>query len=283
MTHDAHDIDDILAEIVTLPSLPGTITRVREMLDDPDCSLHQVGEVISTDPGIALKTLRLVNSAQYGTRNPVSSVEQAVALLGAKVVRNLVLSAAIFDQLRGGTDQFLRHSIACGLAMEMLAGASPGVALDPDEAFVYGVLHDIGVVVFQEFMPDRHLAATTLAERKGIPLFQAEREVIGVDHAALGARLARHWRLPQELVDAVAGHHDLERASAPNRELAALLGLADFIVNVSGITSGLCVPPPLAAGAEETIRIPRPEVPAVIDSFFMALPNVDELVAAALC
>lgn len=282
MTHDARDIDDILAEIVTLPSLPGTITRVREMLDDPDCSLHHVGEVISTDPGIALKTLRLVNSAQYGTRNSVSSVEQAVALLGAKVVRNLVLSAAIFDQLRGGTDQFLRHSIACGLAMEMLAGSSPGIALDPDEAFVYGVLHDIGVVIFQEFLPDRHKEAVRLAERTGIPLFQAEREIIGMDHAALGGRLARHWRLPQELVDAVAGHHDLEPAGPQNRELAALLGLADYIVNASGITSGPSIPPLLAAGAEEIIRIPRAEIPSVIDSFFAALPNVDELVATAL-
>lgn len=282
MSSDATDIDDILSEIVTLPSLPGTITRVREMLDDPECSLHQVGEVISTDPGIAIKALRLVNSAQYGTRNPVTSVEQAVALLGVKVVRNLVLSAAIFDQLQSGTNEFIRHSICCGLAMEMLAGASPGVALDPDEAFVYGVIHDIGMVIFHEFMPTQHQNARQLAVAKNIPLFLAEQDVLGVDHAALGGRLARHWRLPQQIVEAVAGHHDIHRASDANKPLAALLSTADYLVNASGITAHDAPRAPLNDEVAVLMGIPPEELPAVVDSFFMALPNVDELVETAL-
>jgi len=277
------DIDLILSEIVTLPSLPGTIERVLHKLDDPECSLREIGQMISTDPAIALKTLRLVNSAQYGTRNPVTSVENAVTFLGAKVIKNLVLSAAVFDQLNKGTDQFVRHSIVCGIAMEMLVSEKSSlVQIAPDEAFVFGVLHDVGNIVFQEFLSEQWQAALDKAREEDVPLYMAEREIVGLDHAMMGARLAQHWRLPPELVNAIGGHHDVSECSdAAYRPLAALLGVADYICHASGIP-GISRPmPAVSPEAWEASGLKSADMPAIVDAFFQALPNVDELVEMA--
>jgi HD-like signal output (HDOD) protein len=279
---DPLDIDYILSDIVTLPSLPGTITRVLSLLDDPNCSMHEVGQLVSTDPAIALKTLRLINSAQYGTRNKVTSVEQAVVLLGAKVIKNLVLSAAVFEHLSKGTDQFLSHSISCGIAMEMLAEACPRVNLAADEAFVYGVLHDVGMIIYQEFMPDQYTKAMDVAIRRNIPLYEAEQEIIGVDHAELGGRLAQQWHLPDKLIGAIAGHHDLSKCTTEDQKgIAALLSVADYICNVCGISSGPCPTPIVSQEAWASAGFLGQDIPIILEQFYFALPNVDELVDTA--
>ena len=102
MSHP-RNIDHLLEEIVSLPSLPGIVMRVIDLLDRPGSSLEEVGHLISTDPGLALKTLRLANSAHYGVREKLTSVEHAVVYLGEKVIKNLVFAATVFDTLRKGT------------------------------------------------------------------------------------------------------------------------------------------------------------------------------------
>lgn len=277
------EIDYLLEEVVTLPSLPATVARITQMLESPDCSLSEVGKAIATDPAIALKTLRLVNSAYYGLREKVTSVEHAVTLLGIKVVKNLVFTATVFDTLKS-SGNFLRHSIACGMAMRTLAERHPRPLPieSPDEAFIFGLLHDIGKIIFEQFLSEEYLAVTENCREQHKPSYEVEGEIIGVDHAEMGGRLAEKWKLADPLVDAIAGHHDLSKCKDPAMaEVTSLLCTADFIC----VACGLGVQPNDIATAPEAVwtaaGLSCEDMPVILNAFFETLPSLDELVSAA--
>jgi len=278
-----HNIDSILEEIITLPSLPATVTRVTKLVSAPDSSLSDVAKAIQTDPALAIKTLRLVNSAYYGLAHKVTSVDHAVALLGMKVIKNLVFTATVFDTFNKGTDALLRHSVSCGVAMRIFIAQLPDrAAMEPEEAFVFGLLHDVGKIILEQFLPKEMESAHLLSRANKIPLHEAERRVVGVDHAELGGRLALQWGLSPELVDSIGGHHNLAAsASGPARSLAATIAIADFVCNCSGIVAS----PKSVIHIEDEMwdasGIPPSAFPELLGQFFDSLHNVDELIDMA--
>lgn len=274
------DIEYLLEEVITLPSLPRTVAHISELVTDPECSLAAVAKAISADPSIALKTLRLVNSAFYGLRSRVSTVEHAVVLLGLKVIKNLVFTATVFDALKGGVDSLLKHSVACGVAMRVLTEHGEGAQVDSaEEAFIYGLLHDIGMIIFDQYLPKEAELVRVACEGRNVCRFEAEREIIGVDHAMVGARLAQKWKLPDSIVMVVAGHHDLDLCTDPAlKRVTATLSVADYLCASCGM--------PSYAGA--TVRVDKrawaaagftgESTPAMVGAFFESLPNIDELI-----
>lgn len=275
-----YNIDSLLDEIVTLPSLPSTVTRVTGLVNAPDSSLADVAKAIQSDPALAIKTLRLVNSAYYGLANKVTSVDHAVALLGMKVIKNLAFTATVFDAFHKGTGDLLRHSVSCGVAMRVLVSGHPELrAMDPEEALVFGLLHDVGKIILEQFLPKEVESAHLLSRTNQIPLFEAERQIIGVDHAELGSRLAQQWGLSKELVGAIGGHHSLaECADESARRLAATIAVADFLCNASGIMSAPKSIIHIAEDMWETAGIEASDYPALLDRFFGSLDSVDELI-----
>ena len=277
------DIETLLDEVVTLPSLPSSVSRITELINDPTSNLTDVAYVIQTDPALALKTLRLVNSAYYGIGQKVNTVEHAVTMLGIKVIRNLAYTAAVFETFKRGSNDLLHHSVATGIAMRSLVDQSACRGMiDPDEAFVYGLLHDVGKILIYEFLPKETEAATLMSHARNIPIFEAEREVIGVDHAALGSQLIEKWGLSEQLGAAIAGHHDLSACAEPtHRRLAAALGIADYICGASGIPAAsksvLCV----SDGHWAAAGINNRAIPAILDRFFASLGFVEELMRLA--
>lgn len=276
------NIDYLLEEIITLPSLPATLARIVQLLNDPDSSLAEVGKAITGDPAIALKTLRLANSASYGLRERVTSVEHAVTLLGVKVIQNLVLTATVFDTLSSGASLLFRHSIAVGLAARSVirAGVS-GLALQPDEAFVYGLLHDIGKIILEDYLSDDLVQSEELSRSRNVPAYVAELEVIGADHAEVGGRLAKNWRLPDSITAAILAHHDLTRCEDEEHlRYAALLNAADSICIAAGLPSydGAVANDPGEAWA--LLNVEGPKVPVILDDFFASMPEVEELTEA---
>jgi len=276
-------IDHLLEEVVTLPSLPDTVIRVTELVNSPDCSLAEVGKAISADPGLALKTLRLVNSAYYGVRQEVTSIEHAVVLLGEKVIKNLVFTAMVFDKFKVGAGHFLRHCVASGIAMRSLAQAVPlENQPEPDELFIYGLLHDVGRIVFHEFLADEYAQALGVAHEKRLPLYQAEREVLQTDHAEMGGRLAKNWKLPEPMPEAIAHHHDAAACDTlATVELAAMLSIADHMCALSGFPSepGVCTD--VTPEAWQAFGVDSAQIPAILDRFLDNLPAVDELLRLA--
>lgn len=280
-----YDIEYLLEEVVTLPSLPDTVVRVSRMADDPKTTLREVATVIAADPALALKTLRLVNSAYYGLGQQITTIEHAVVLLGSKVIKNLALTATVFDTFKSANHRFLRHSVACALVMRALAedkefAAAPIVT--GDEAFVFGLLHDIGKVVLQEYLPEEaeKIPALVLVHHKS--WYEAETGLLGVDHAQIGAKLAEKWKLSPMLANAIAAHHDLERCpDDTSRVLAASIAVADYICGACGLHSYLN-PQYRVSDAVWELAGARPNlVPKLLDSFFAAYPAVDELVGLA--
>ena len=277
------DIDTLLDEIITLPSLPSIIGKINKLLENPETPLGEVGQVVSTDPAISLKTLRLINSAYYALREKVTSVEHAVVMLGSKVVRNLVLTATVFDNMKGGADSFIRHSICCGIAMEVLARHHrSALPLQADEAFVFGLLHDVGKVIFLQYLPEECELVLKQMQDEHIPMYVAERTVIGADHSAIGSQLALRWKLPDPLVQAIAGHHELELCLDDGaRMLAANLAVADYICHASGMTDAPGNSPVVDDETWAASGLTSKDMPKILGEFFEALPNVDELVKLA--
>ncbi|HOE66101.1 MAG TPA: HDOD domain-containing protein [Candidatus Hydrogenedentes bacterium] len=278
-----YDIETLLDGIITLPSLPHVVERVDELLGDPDRSLGEVGKVIATDPSIALKTLRLVNSAYYGLQNRVTSVEHAVALLGAKVIKNLVLTATVFDTFKTTTSQMLRHSVACGTAMGVLARRhAPPLSVTTEEAFVFGLLHDIGKIIIEEFLPQECAEARALCVAQRMPEYQAERIILGIDHAELGSRLAVKWKLPPAIIEAIAGHHDLAKCQDPSMlGFAATLCIADYICVASGFSASESAIALVPDSLWSAVSFTSLDLPDVLDAFFGSLSSLDELASVA--
>ncbi|GMV93016.1 MAG: hypothetical protein AMXMBFR82_27940 [Candidatus Hydrogenedentota bacterium] len=275
-----YNIDSLLDEIVTLPSLPSSVTRITQLVNAPDSSLSDVAKAIQADPALAIKTLRLVNSAYYGLSHKVTSVDHAVALLGMKVIKNLAFTATVFDTFHKGTGALLRHSVSCGVAMRILIAGHPELhTMDQDEAFVFGLLHDVGKIILEQFLPKEVESAQLLSRAKEIPLYEAERSIIGVDHAELGSRLAQQWGLSKELVGAIAGHHSL--AACPSeaaRGLAATTAVADYICNMSGIGSALKSTGYIGDEMWDAAGFAISDYPKLLDEFFGSLDSVDELI-----
>ena len=278
------DIDTLLDEVVTLPSMPATLAPIMELLDDPECNLGEVAGVISSDPSIALKTLRLVNSAYYGLGQEVTTIEHAVVLLGVKVIRNLALTATVFDTMKGSPNRFLKHCVGCGVAMRALAEASPLAkhVASADEAFVYGLLHDIGKVILGEYLAEEYAKIAELCREGGLAWYQAEQERIGVDHAILGARLAEKWKLSKSIVDAIAGHHDVGQVEEDGRLVTATLGVADYVVSASGLPSHKDPVFNISEDLWAYSAIDSKMTPQILERFFESFPTIGELLVIAV-
>lgn len=273
-----YDIETLLDEVVTLPSLPDTVERLTELIDSPDCPLSEVARVISSDPALAIKTLRLINSAYYGLSNKVTTIEHAVVLLGAKVIKNLALTATVFDSMSKTASTFLAHCVGCGVAMGVFsrAGAAGKMIASGDEAFLFGLLHDIGRIIFVETMPREYAEVIAAAQRRSIPLWQAERELIGVDHAELGGRLAQRWRLNPPMVDAISGHHEPAKIGPDFQCIAAALGLADYTAYESGMP---CYEGVHGFAADELwplAQVGPHNLPSILEDYFELFPAIQE-------
>lgn len=228
---------ELVACVEKLASLPAAYHRIRELLDDPDSSVHQVADAVASDPGITARVLRVVNSVLYGFPGQVETVSRAVNLMGMQQIHDLVLSTAIigaFSGIRPARMHMTRYWQDCvfrGLAARACA-KQLGTG-DPERMFVEGLLADIGHLVMYQANPEAASAAFETARTRQVPLHEAELKHLGCTHAEVGAALASAWHLPNgfataigaQLMPALGGHHVTE---------AALIHLANQIVATEG-------------------------------------------------
>ncbi|MCX8065163.1 MAG: HDOD domain-containing protein [Candidatus Hydrogenedentes bacterium] len=276
-----YTVESLLEEIVTLPSLPSTVQRVLSMLSDPNTRLSDLSRIISLDPSISLKLLRLVNSAYYGLGQKVTSIEHAVVLLGTKVVKNLVLTASVFTQLGGKAKKLVLHSIATGIAMDAIASVCPlGEHYSKgDTAFVFGLLHDIGKVILGEYLKKHWECVCKLAEEEKGTWIALEQRVIGVDHAEVGGKISQQWKLSEELWEAVRWHHEPWNASSDKtRTISASLCIADYITRVSGLITHPHKIYPLEPEVWELAGVKNNLLLRILDTYFNNQVFINELV-----
>ena len=193
-----------------LPSLPEVVNHLMRSLGDERADVDTLAQHINSDPAIVARLLAAANSAASGLSTRIYSAKQAFLVLGADRVTSIILASALsyrYDTRSSGFDTRLLwcHSLGVASCAQVLAEE---VGIDPDLAFTGGLLHDIGQLLMFVASPLNYVQALELHHHQELSLIAAERSLFGYDHAAAGGELARWWKLPSEIVDAIAAHHE---------------------------------------------------------------------------
>jgi putative nucleotidyltransferase with HDIG domain len=259
---------ELITGALDLPSLPEVVMRAIELVNDPEASAIDIGRVLSEDSALTARLLKIVNSPFYGFPSRIDTVSRAITVIGTLDLLDLILATSVVKMFSGvpndlvSMDSFWKHSLYAGVVARLLAARSkqPNV----EHFFVAGLLHDLGSLVIYRKLPELAREALLRARYNGVVLQQAEQELLGFDHAMVGAELMRMWKLPASLVEAVEFHHD--PSQAPNHPLiTAIVHVADVVA--SAIRSGTGASeaaPPLDPSAWDRIGLPPLAIEALL-------------------
>ncbi len=253
-----------VTKALDLISLPDVYLKLKNILDHPDFSMAKVAVVISQDPAITLRLLRLVNSSYFGLRTKVETVDRAVTLLGTDQILDLVLTTSVAQSFNGlvtevmDMPKFWRRSVNCAIIARLLAYASEGC--DGERLFVAGLLHDIGHLVMYKTIPELSLDAINAAKENEEPVFKTERFFTGFDYAKVGSFIMQKWDLPRSLCETTEFHVEPQKSEKYPLEtalvhIASLLSQTDddtdfdngalkvdpLAWNVTGLTLEQCI------------------------------------------
>ncbi len=230
----------ILRSLVELPPMPNIILKAGEIMEDPDSSLKELSGVIEHDQAIVARVLALANSAYYGLSGLVSSIQHASILLGQKTLGELITIAAssrlLSKKLKGyqlNPGDLWKHSLAVALGSRIIA-EKKNVELGGD-AFIAGLLHDAGKIILDPYVLERKKEFKKFQKTGKQTFIEAEKEILGFDHAEVMSRAARFWRYPEAQSTAIRYHHYPLRSG--NSELAFIVHLADFTAKEAGFSS----------------------------------------------
>ncbi|MEN6317566.1 MAG: HDOD domain-containing protein [Syntrophaceae bacterium] len=234
--------DEILKSVKNIPAFPAVALKVMELIDDPDFSLMDLADIIKYDQAISANILRICNSAYFGLRYKVETIRDAVMRLGQQNIIRAVQAA--------GVSRFYKNAKGYGIEASKLWEHSVGVALmsqilskrifhcEDARLYATSLLHDIGKVIMGEFVDQSFLKIYSLVSEKGISFLEAEEEVIGINHAELGGKIASHWNFPADMRDAIIYHHRPDLMPDGGSQSAWLVYLADQACIMMGIGLG---------------------------------------------
>ncbi|MGI6435208.1 MAG: HDOD domain-containing protein [Syntrophomonadaceae bacterium] len=264
------NMDDIIAAVNDLPALPHVVFQIMDLTDDPRATAQDVGKVISQDQGLTAKVLRLANSAYYGYSRKVATASEATVLLGFATIRSIVIAASMSDilnrELTGyalGPGDLWKHSFGTAMASRYIAQKSRFEAIEV--AYTAGLLHDIGKVILNKFMKEIYHEVVEEATQCQISFLEAEKRVLGFNHALIGSRVARKWKLPADIVEAIAFHHDPGGAEK-NAHLTAVVHISDALCSSLGLgvgADGMLYP--VSKNAMELLRFGGNDIEIIVE------------------
>lgn len=238
--------------------------RVLEVAQDPEAGVADLKNVVEGDPALSARVLRIVNSAAFGLRHRVTNLHQAISYLGFSQVRNLALTASVAEIFRTdgaiGTyrrSALWRHLVAVAVCARMVA-VRVGRP-DFEDAFVAGLLHDVGLIL-EDQHAHRQFERVIHSLEGATSLCAVEKEHMGFDHCMLGERVAQQWSFPHAVTGAIAYHHNSERYRGEDAEIVHSVAVANSICTMKGISSvgrKLVAPP---AGAFRALRLGREDI-----------------------
>jgi putative nucleotidyltransferase with HDIG domain len=255
----ALSLDHLVSQIGSLPTLPSILQKVTELVNNPKTSAIQLSRLILDDQALTARLLRLVNSPFYGFPRRISTVTEAVTILGFHAVRNLLVTATVVELLRGPESKefspakLWEHAVGTAVAAGLLARYTRHE--DREEIFVAGLLHDVGKLVIYQFFPKEFVKALLLSRSEDVHLRVAEQRLLGFTHDQAGSLLAERWKLPVRLCEAVAFHHRPDLAQTAKRE-AAIIHLADLLCRALALgLGGDDAVPPLSEAAWQRLGL----------------------------
>ena len=236
----------------TLPTLPGIIKKLTQLSENDKTSVQEMARLVSSDQVLSARILGLVNSPSYGLYR-VSTISNAMILLGVNVVKSLAMSSSILEIMEKNNIGLWEHSLAVGVASNLIA-KKLGLP-ESEEIATAGLLHDIGKVVITLNCPKEEARVREIAVERHIFTIDAEREILGVDHAEVGGWLGKSWFLPEKLIEPISFHHDVEM-SQNHRTKTAVVHVAEVLSKASGFgDSGDPFVPDLQIAAWDMLKL----------------------------
>jgi putative nucleotidyltransferase with HDIG domain len=261
--------------IRNLPTLPAVVEKLATTMNDPNSDAQQVANIIEDDPAIMTRILKVVNSAFYASSEEVTSVQHAVARMGMTTVSNLAMTTSVFSAFDAQDDEmfniedFWRHSISSGIAAGVVyerAREHIPRRYTKEVLRLAGLLHDIGKIVMIQYLHDDFTKALALAKSSGIPLEQAETQVLNTNHCQIGAWLGAKWNLSNELLQVIEFHHEPESGDEKYSALVSLVHIANYICNQQTIgDSGNSAAPAFLQGAWKQLGLSVSDISDVVD------------------
>jgi PAS domain S-box-containing protein len=267
-------ISQILGRIDRLPTLPQVAVKLLQATENEFSSAREVAKLIEKDQALTAKTLKMANSAFYGRAGTLSTIQEAVSLIGFNSVRSTVLSLSFMSALSGESPEtgfdaegFWLHSLACAVCCREISAQIRESSHFQEEAYVCGMLHDVGKILLNNHLPEEYKRVLEQVASRGVRTAEAERAILEADHTEIGSELLRLWRLPEYQVRAIALHHTppiaLTTQDATSR-LAAIVNLADAIVRIQKIGwAGDDVPRPIEEPGMDALGLTRDDVEQV--------------------
>ena len=228
----------VLAGIKNLPSIPKVVFEVTKLLNDSKTPTNQLAEIISKDQGLTSKILAVANSPLYGIKRKVSSIEFAILVLGFQDIRNIVTALSLADSIKTAPSKFFDpyefwlHSMVVGTAAK---GISLNFGFDfGSEAFVAGILHDIGILVIYKFFNPEFNQIIDIINSEKISMLEAEKKALGITHQEIGKFLSEKWELPYILCDSLNYHHRPMK-TLENKYFVSIIHLVDYMTQKLGV------------------------------------------------
>lgn len=224
----------LVADLPELGSCAHIYNELCKSLSDPSAAVGSFGRIIEKDPVLMAKLLRLANSAFFGYPSSIQTLDDALIIIGIQQVRDLVAATTVIEYFKDvpsemvNMNSFWEHSIACGIAARILAGYRRN--WNPEQSFAAGIMHDLGRLVLFARLPDKMQEVFNQCQNDNRPVYAIEQEILGYDHAEVGATLLECWNFPESLANTVRYHH-LPTQSPQDFTDAALVHLGDIIAH----------------------------------------------------
>jgi len=258
----------------SIPTLPGIIAKLSTLAANDKVSAHEMARVVSADQVLSAKVLRLVNSPFYGFSGRVSTVSNALILLGVNVVKSLAVTSSIFEMMEKHVVGLWEHSMGVATAAQIIARQLK--LPDPEEISTAALLHDIGKVVVKINLKEEYDSLIALIAQKDLTMIEAEKELFGMDHTEVGAWLAKSWFLPEKLVEPIAFHHAVEQSSLHSVK-TSVVHVADVLVKAGGFGfSGDDIVPQIQPAAWKNLGLEEAALQLIVEELedrFIELQN----------
>jgi putative nucleotidyltransferase with HDIG domain len=233
-------LDKLIATVKktdNLPTLPKVLSKISEEIDNDNFSIKNIGELMSHDVSLSARILKIVNSPFYGFPQRIYSINHAIVLLGANVLKSIIISTSVFTAMKETMAGLSEHSLFCAFAAKHIAvklRAQKINNIDPDIMFSAGLLHDIGKIIIATTFKDDFKKIIEIADKSEKPLADIEHDILNISHDQLGYTLTKEWNLPQSIYLPIKYHHNVNLADDFKAE-TAILNIADFLTRALGI------------------------------------------------
>ena len=262
MDNKRSELKKIIMDTKTLPTLPGVVNKLNSLTENDKASVQEMARIVSSDQVLSARILRLANSPSYGFYR-VSTISNAMILLGVNVVKSLALSSSIFEIMEKNSLGLWEHSLGVGVAANLIARK---LSLpECEEISTAALLHDIGKVIISLKCSEAEQLIRGAIQDHGMYMRDAEREIIDTDHAEVGGWLAKSWFLPDKLSEPITFHHDVAQ-SGNHRIKTAVVHIADALIKASGFgDSGDCYVPQIQQIAWDVLKFDEHLMAEIID------------------